>query len=58
MEHIKGRNVVLFNRNGIAGMERRNMSKKIRENLYFVFVEIYLKMLEIWYEHFGRNYRF
>lgn len=58
VEHIKGRNVVLFNRNGIAGMERRNMSKKIRENLYFVFAKICLKTSGIWYEHFGRNYRF
>lgn len=58
VEHIKCRNVVLFNKNGIAGIERRNVFRMIMENLYYVFVEIYLKTAGVWYEHFGRKYRF
>lgn len=58
VEHIKCKKIVLFNKNGIASVERCNVFKRIKEYLYFVFVKIFLRIEEFRFGHFGKNYRF
>lgn len=58
VEQIKCRQVILFNKNGIADVECRTVINRLKENVYFVFAWVYMKSVEIWYKHFGKKYRF
>jgi len=55
---IKYRKLILFNGKGEQQVEERKWFNIILDNIYFVFAQIYMKIAVVWYENFGKKYKF
>lgn len=55
---IKYHKLVFFNGNGAEQVEERNHFDVVFDNVYFVFVQVYMRIVSIWYETLGKKYKF
>lgn len=58
VNRIKCRKLIFFNGKGEKQFEQRNCFSVILDNIYFVFAQTYMKAVAIWYENFGKKYKF
>lgn len=58
VDQIRYRKLILFNGKGEKQVERRNCFSVIVDNLYSIFAQIYMKIIAIWYENWGKKYKF
>lgn len=58
LKTIKYKKLILFNGKGEESIDNNNIIKTFLDAIYFIFVRCFMKVVDVWYEHFGRKYKF
>lgn len=58
VECIKYRQLILFNGKGEKNVEQHTVANELKDSLYSVFAQIYMKGIEVWYKYRGRKVKF